>query len=110
MPAVFVPGVNVPDEPPVKDEGPLHVPPAFGVPPKTENKFIADPSEQTETEALVPVLGAVVTETVTVAVALEQGADPVTVYVYVPAVLVPGVNVPFDPPVRTEGPDQVPIA
>jgi hypothetical protein len=56
-----------------------------------------------------PAFGAELTDTVTVAVAFVQGAVPATVYVYTPAMFVPGIKVPKLPPLRTEGPLQVPV-
>lgn len=73
----MVPGVNVPREPPVNVEGPDQDPLVEGDPPSNENKFIADPFEQTLVELLVPELGAVFTVTVTVDEKTpEQGAVP----------------------------------
>ena len=80
VPAVFVPGVNVPDEPPVSAEGPDHVPPEFGVPPNKENKFNAASFEQTVVLPFVPAVTAVFTVTVMVATDVAaQGAMPCTV-------------------------------
>ena len=104
---MFVPGVNVPRLPPVRPAG-VHVPPAAGEPPKELNRFTAAPLLQSVIAPFVPAFAAVFTVTATVAVAFAHGATPVTVYVNVPATLVPGVNVPRLPPVSPA--DHVPPA
>jgi len=50
---------------------------------------------QTVTVALLPALGAWFTITVTNAVSFTQGVVPKTMYLYVPAAVVPGVKVPL---------------
>ena len=65
--------------PPTTALGPVHVPPAFGVPPKDELNATATPLLQTESVPLVPAFGSAFSVTVTVAVEFTQGATPVTV-------------------------------
>jgi hypothetical protein len=80
VPAVLVPGVNVPRLPPVKVDGPVHEPVPAGDPVKELNRLTDEPPEHTVFVPLLPALGAVLTVTTTVAVAVgEQGDVPVTV-------------------------------
>jgi hypothetical protein len=46
--------------------------------------------------------------TVTCEVSLAHGGDPERRYEYTPEVFIPGVKIPEEPPVRTDGPDQIP--
>ncbi|MBZ0254146.1 MAG: hypothetical protein K8I02_12470, partial [Candidatus Methylomirabilis sp.] len=62
--------------PPTTGLGPLHVPPAAGAPPKESRRLIAAPFAQMLIERLVPALTGFCSATVTVAVALAQGAVP----------------------------------
>jgi hypothetical protein len=65
--------------PPTTALGPLHAPPACGVPPSDPIKATAASLLQTVNVPFVPAFGAVFSVTVTVAVAFVQGAVPVTV-------------------------------
>jgi len=80
VPGVMVTGSYVPRFPPVKAEGPDHVPVADGLPPSDENKFADAPFEQKFAVPLVPALGAVVIVTVTELTSFAHGAVTVTVY------------------------------
>lgn len=93
-----MPVVAVPD-------GPVHVPEALGAPPKELNKSTAVLFEHKVTEPLVPASGVALTTTSTLALAFEQGAMPLTEYVYVPVGSVAGMSVPLCGPL---GPLQLP--
>ena len=66
--------------PPVTVLGPLHMPPASGVPFSAANRFVGAPWSQSVMVLFVPASGLPVSFTVTVALALPQGAMPLTVY------------------------------
>ena len=76
--------------PPTTALGPLHAPPAAGVPPNRAKSEVDAPLLQIVSVPLVPASAAAFSVTVTVAVALVQGAVPVTVYVYTPGAIVAG--------------------
>ena len=75
-PAVIVAGLNMP---PATGEGPLHVPPASGLPPSCASRPTAAPLLQSVVLPSVPAVGGLFTATVTVEVAAGQGAAPATV-------------------------------
>ena len=56
MPAELVPGVKVPNEPPLNADEPVHTPVVCGVPPSELNKLMADPDAHTLIEPEVPAL------------------------------------------------------
>ena len=74
---------------PITGLGPLHVPPA-SAPVSCVNRSIELPLLHTVIEPSAPAFGEPVSFTVTVALALLQGATPVTVYTYAPGVIVAG--------------------
>ena len=74
LPGAFTAGSYIPPTSP-----PLQVPPAVGVPPSTEKRFMGAPFAQIAVEASVPAFGGAGSVTVTVAKAFAQGAVPVTV-------------------------------
>ena len=74
--------------------GRVHDPLDMGEPPSRLKSRKSAALSQTVMDAFVPALGAMFTLTVTKPVSFAQGAVPATTYAYVPAVLVPGVNVP----------------
>jgi hypothetical protein len=80
-------GLNMP---PFTLLGPLHVPPASGVPPSCAKSETAAPELQSVMAPSAPALGGVLMVTVTFALASVQGAAPAKVYVYVPALIVAG--------------------
>ena len=108
MPGALTPGVKTPLNGPTGG-GVVQVPFKAGVPPKRSINAKAGVLLQTVITALVPALGGWFTETVTEAVALGQGAVPRTVYVYIPAVVVPGMNTPLNVVVLGAGPVHVPV-
>jgi hypothetical protein len=65
--------------PPTTGEGPLHAPPASGVPPNCAKSDAGASEEQSVIAPDVPGSGGVLMLTVTVALALGQGATPFTV-------------------------------
>ena len=78
---VYTPGFIVAGSywPPTTALGPLHAPPKSGVPPSCANKLDAAPSAHRFSVPFVPALAGACSVTVTVEVALPQGAMPVTV-------------------------------
>ena len=73
-------GLYVPKFPPVRADGPDHVPVVCGDPPNDAKRLAEAPLEQKEALPFVPALVAVFTVTVTVAVAaVAQGAVGFTV-------------------------------
>jgi len=56
----------VPKFPPLKTEGPDHVPFDAGVPPRIENRFTGDPAIQSVVALLVPATGGATTVAVNV--------------------------------------------
>ena len=93
--------------PPLTAEGPLHVPPASGVPPSCAKSEAGASLLQSVIVPSVPGSGGVLITTVTVALSSGQGAVPATVYVYAPASIVAGSIMP---PTTAEGPLHVPPA
>ena len=79
IPAVLVPGVNVPRCPFPSEDGPVQVPLVEGVPPKELNRLTALPFEQIPRVPVVPALGGLTTVTVVVAVPVQPASVPVTV-------------------------------
>ena len=67
--------------PPTTALGPLHVPPACGVPPRLLIKLTGAPELQAVRDPFVPAFGAALSATVTVAASLTHGATAVSVYV-----------------------------
>ena len=66
-------------EPPTTALGPLHVPPASGVPPSCAKSDTAASLEQSVMAPFVPGSGGVLMATVTVALSEGHGATPLTV-------------------------------
>ena len=66
VPAVFVAGLKVPRFPPLKPEGPVHVPFEAGLPPKIENKLTGEPDAQIVVLLLVPATAGATTVAVNV--------------------------------------------
>ena len=76
MPAFIVPGSNIPATTVL---GPLHVPPASGVPPSCAKSDDAGAVLHTVSPPFVPASGGGATNTETVAVASGHGTAPATV-------------------------------
>ena len=70
VPAEFVAGLKVPKFPPLKTEGPVHVPFEAGLPPKIENKFTGEPDVQTVVVLLVPATAGATTVAVKVLISV----------------------------------------
>ena len=109
VPPAFDVGSKVPLSPPPSADGPVQAPPASGVPPSSSNRSEDASVSQTINVPGVPAIGAILSVTVTSEVASGQPAAE-TVYVYVPADIVAGSNVPLSPPPSAEGPVHVPPA
>ncbi|MBS1938175.1 MAG: hypothetical protein JSS84_10250, partial [Bacteroidetes bacterium] len=104
---VYTPGSMVEGSyiPPATGLGPLHAPPTAGLPVSALARFDAAPFAHSVSVPLPPATGAACSDTVTVAVALAQGATPATVYVYTPGSMVEGSYIP---PVTGLGPLHAP--
>ena len=100
LPGALTAGSYIPPTSP-----PLQVPPAVGVPPRTEKRFTGIPFAQIGVEASVPAVGGAGSVTVTVAVAFAQGAVPLGVYTKLPGAFTAGSYIP-----PTSPPLQVPPA
>ena len=93
--------------PPATGEGPLHAPPASGLPPRAPTIGVAGLLMQRVSDASAPAPGGACTCTVTVLEALMHGGGTLIVYVYTPAAIAAGSNMP---PATGEGPLHAPPA
>jgi len=95
--------LNVPRYPPVRTDGPFHVPPVCACAPKKLKRFTAAPLEHKLTDASAPAFGGAIIEMVSAVVVAHCPAVGVNVYVVVVELLIEGDQLPVMPLVEVVG-------